>query len=83
MQYIIFLFIFTNSLFLKKIYYYFNEKSFKKTKKREKKIIKPVDKETERMNDLSKMIDDKFKNKLVNYRTKKEHLAKFIFWFSS
>ena len=59
------------------------KKSFKKTKKREKKIIKPIDKETERMNDLSKMVDDKFKNKLVNYRTKKEHLAKFIFWFSS
>ena len=37
------------------------KQSFKK-RKRETKIIKPVDKETERMNDLSKMVDDKFKN---------------------
>ena len=41
------------------------------------------DTEAERVKDLSKMIDDKFKKKLVTFRSKKEHLAKFIFWFSS
>ena len=39
--------------------------------------------ESKRVTDLSKMIDDKFKKKLVTFRSKKEHLAKFIFWFSS
>ena len=36
-----------------------------------------------REKDLSKMIDDKFKNKLVTFSSKKEHLAKFIFWFKN
>ena len=41
------------------------------------------DKEALRVKDLSKMIDDKFKKNLVSKRSKKEHLAKFIFWYSS
>jgi len=36
-----------------------------------------------REKDLSKMIDDKFKNKLVTFSSQREHLAKFIFWFSN
>ena len=53
-----------------------NEFINKKTKKLE-------DPEAERKKDLSKMIDYKFKNKLVSNTTNKEHLAKFIFWFNS
>jgi len=56
----------------------------KRSKKKKSKLHwEWEDKEALRVKDLSKMIDDKFKKNLVTYRSKKEHLAKFIFWFSN
>lgn len=63
----------------------YTKKTLKKkcNKFRNKKTKKIEDPEAEREKDLSKMIDYKFKKNLLTFKAKREHVAKFIFWFSS